>query len=121
MRPQPTDTLSIGERTLAALIHLSGLLIFLIPYTNILFIYLIYKSRWGKSAFVDHHIKEGLNYNINVSIGMTISVFGMLFLLIGIIPGSIIAALHMIWSPLGAILAFLGFKFRYRYIKKFFK
>lgn len=71
------------ERNLGLFCHLSTFIGWLIPLANILAPLIIWLVKKDESAYVDHHGREALNFQINVTFWAII--FGVLsFLLIGI-------------------------------------
>jgi uncharacterized Tic20 family protein len=79
----PVNGVSQDDRTMALLCHLSGFLLFLVPLANIAAPMIIWLIKKDSSPFVDHHGKEALNFQINITFWSI--VFGLLsMVLIGI-------------------------------------
>lgn len=118
--PRPED-----ERLYATLIHLSGLLwLFGVPgIVGVLIIWLLQRER---SAFVDTHGKEGMNFQLSMMIyGLTLAILAfagslLSVILVGfvlLIPAVVLAVALIVFQVvvaiLGAVEANRGGYFRY--------
>jgi hypothetical protein len=113
------------ERIFATLIHLSGLL-WLLSFPGIVGVLLIWLLKRDRSAFVDAHGKEALNFQISFliyGIGLTalaIVGFVLTFILVGIfllVPAVVasvgLIVLQVVTAILGALEANRGGYYRY--------
>lgn len=113
------------ERIFGTLIHLSGLL-WLLSFPGIVGVLLIWLLKRDRSAFVDAHGKEALNFQISFliyGIGLTalaIVGFVLTFVIVGIflfIPAVVasigLIVLQVVTAILGAIEANRGGYYRY--------
>lgn len=94
-------TTTADERRMAMLIHLLTLVGYFIPFGTVVLPLIIWLPRRHESAFIDHHGKEAINFQINLLIFMLVSAvvaFAAAFL--GIILGSLTTV---------SVLALVGF------------
>ncbi|MDY7095137.1 MAG: DUF4870 domain-containing protein [Acidobacteriota bacterium] len=75
--------LSQDERNMALFCHLSTFLGFVIPLGNIIAPLVLWLIKKDSSAFVDHHGREALNFQINVTFWMIVFII-LSMLLIGL-------------------------------------
>lgn len=68
------------EKTNAALIHLSGLAKYVLPFAGIIVPLLIWQSKKNESEYIDQQGKEAINYNISMM------VYSFLICLLFIVP-----------------------------------
>lgn len=113
------------ERVLATLLHLCGLLWFFgIP--GIVGVLLIWLLKREQSAFVDHHGKEALNFQVSLLlygaviaaaalIGgvLTACLFGVLLLVPAVLAGVALLILQLVTAILGAVEANRGGYYQY--------
>ena len=87
------------ERNMAMLAHLLPLLGFLIPGMNIVVPLLMWLTKRNESAYIDHHAREALNFQISLTLlaaiwwALNIIVIGLLFL--PLVPLVVILALML--------------------------
>ncbi|WP_071517455.1 DUF4870 domain-containing protein [Geitlerinema sp. PCC 9228] len=100
------------ERTWASLSHLGFIATLVVPYGNLivpLIIWIVYKDR---SSYIDYHAKEALNFQITLSIGLTIG-FILVFVVIGIFLLLILGLLGLIFAIIAAVQANKGEYYKY--------
>jgi len=111
--PPTSSTLSpTDERMWAMLAHLSALAGFIIPLGNIvgpLVIWQIFKDR---SAFVDHHGKEAVNFQITMTIFYAVSIL-LIVLVIGIPMLIVLGVLSVVFFIIAGVKANNGEYYRY--------
>ncbi|CBA16934.1 DUF4870 domain-containing protein [Xanthomonas albilineans] len=114
--PPPTSSGSKDDRTIALMIHLSGIFVsFVVP----LIVWLLYKDTPGK-AFLSDQAKEALNFQITIAIGYLIcSVF--IIILIGLVGMKILWVLNLVFCILAAIKANEGVAYRYPFALRLIK
>ena len=78
-----------NEKSIGALIHLSTLSQYLIPFGNYLFPLLLWSSKKDKSTFIDYNGKQALNFQLSILlyslIALVIAIPTCLYWFIGII------------------------------------
>ena len=88
---------SRDEKNIAMLAHLLPLLGFLIPGMNIVVPLLIWLTKRNESAFLDHHGREALNFQISLTLlaaiwlALKLIIVGLFFL--PLVPLAVILAL----------------------------
>lgn len=101
------------ERTMGMLAHLSAFAGIVIPvlghFGGPLIVLL---ARGGSSAFVSHHAREALNFNITIAILETIS-FVLLLVLIGWLMLPVVVVFWFIMTLVAAFKARDGHGYRY--------
>lgn len=113
--PQPGAPLSPGEEQgWGVAIHLGGVFVsWLVP----LIVWLVFRER---SAMLDDHGKETLNWQITLFIGYVIG-YATMIILIGFLIVPIIFLIALIFGILGAIAAYHRRPFRYPFNIRFIK
>ena len=113
--PQPGAPLSPGEEQgWGVAIHLGGVFVsWLVP----LIVWLVFRER---SAMLDDHGKETLNWQITLFIGYVIG-YATMIILIGFLIVPIIFLIALIFGILGAIAAYNRRSFRYPFNIRFIK
>lgn len=81
---------------------------------------IIWQIQKDKSAFVDHHGKEAVNFNITMAIAAGVS-FVLFLLLIGLVLIWIVGAVWLIFTIIAAIKANNGEYYRYPLTIRFIK
>jgi uncharacterized Tic20 family protein len=101
------------EQNWAMLCHLSALAGFLLPYGNIFGPLIVWLMKRAEMPQVDAHGKEAVNFQITVSIALTICI-PLMFILIGIPLLFIIGIGALIMTIMAAVKVSNG-NFDYRY------
>ncbi|MCK8490983.1 MULTISPECIES: DUF4870 domain-containing protein [Spirosoma] len=107
-------------RLWAMLTHLSALPGSLVVIGSIVLPLVIWRIQKEKSAFVDFHGKEAVNFNITMALAAAISVI-LVFLLIGIFLIWLVGAVWLIFTLIAAIKANNGEYYRYPLTIRFIK
>ena len=81
---------------------------------------IIWQIQKDKSAFVDHHGKEAVNFNITMAIAAGVS-FVLFVLLIGLVLIWVVGAVWLIFTIIAAIKANNGEYYRYPLTIRFVK
>ncbi|WP_234734734.1 DUF4870 domain-containing protein [Tellurirhabdus bombi] len=108
------------ERMWAMFAHLSALAGFAIPFGNIIGPLVVWQIQKDKSAFVDFHGKESLNFQITMAILYAIS-FVLVFILVGfgllVILGLVSLVLFIIASVKANNGEYYKYPFTFRFIQ----
>ncbi len=83
-----------NDKTIAALTHLSALLQYFIPFGNFIFPIIIWSSKKEKSALIDYHGKQIINFQLSLFI------YSLIFVLIAIPAFSTAIFSSMDWTEL---------------------
>ncbi|GAB3273804.1 DUF4870 domain-containing protein [Larkinella harenae] len=118
--PPPYSQLSPSdERLWAMLAHLSALGGFIIPFGNVIGPLVVWQIQKDKSAFVDYHGKESVNFQITVTIGYCIGLL-LIIIFIGVPILVVLGLLSVIFSVLAGVKAnngeFYNYPFSFRFI-----
>ena len=119
--PLPATTSpSPNEKNMAMFAHLSGLVAYLVPLGNIVAPLVIWQIKKDESAFIAQEAKESLNFQITMTIALSIA-FILCFVLIGflILPVLIIADIALV--IIAALKASNGEPYRYPLTLRFVK
>ncbi|GAB3920015.1 DUF4870 domain-containing protein [Larkinella terrae] len=108
------------ERMWGLLAHLSSLAGFIIPFGNIIGPVVVWQIQKDKSAFVDYHGKESVNFQITMAIGYCIS-FLLFFIFIGVPILIILGLLNIIFAVLAGVKANNGEYYQYPFVIRFIK
>ena len=100
------------ERLWATLSHLGVIAGFIIPFGNIIAPLVIWLVQREKSAYVDEHAKEALNFQITVTIA-AIACFILIFVFIGILLLAALGIFSLVVSIIAAIKANQGESYTY--------
>lgn len=103
------------ETNWALFAHLSGLAGIIIPFGNIFAPLVIWLLNREDSAYIDHHGREALNFQIAFTIYMTLAALSTM-ILIGIILAPIVGIAGLVLMIKAAIKASNGEKYSYPYI-----
>ena len=105
---------------MAMFAHLSGLVAYLVPLGNIVAPLVIWQIKKDESAFIAQEAKESLNFQITMTIALSIA-FILCFVLIGflILPVLIIADIALV--IIAALKASNGEPYRYPLTLRFVK
>ena len=122
--PGPATTPALpgqsDERMWAMLTHLSSLTGLFTVVGSLVAPLIIWQIQKDKSAFVDHHGKEAVNFNITMAIAAGVS-FVLFLLLIGLVLIWIVGAVWLIFTIIAAIKANNGEYYRYPLTIRFIK
>lgn len=125
--PTPADALgelavTESEKTMGMVGHLAafGGLLFPFPFVNVVGPLVVWVTQKDKSAYIAHHAKEALNFQITVGIAVCIA-FVTLFLLIGFVLLPAVGIYAMVMTIIAAIKAKEGVAYRYPYTLRFIK
>ncbi|MFD1143438.1 DUF4870 domain-containing protein [Larkinella insperata] len=117
--PPPGNYLSPSdERMWGMLAHLSALAGFLIPFGNIIGPVVVWQIQKDKSAFVDYHGKEALNFQITMTIALGIALL-LVILLIGLPILVVLGLVSVVFSILAGVKANNGEYYRYPFTFRF--
>jgi len=108
------------ERLYGMLAHLGGFVGFVIPLGNIIAPLVIWLTQKDKSAFVDYHGKEALNFQITLMIAYLIAGI-LVFVVVGIVLLGIVFVLSVIFMVLAAVAANKGEFYKYPFAISFIK
>ncbi len=100
------------------LAHLSALAGFLIPFGNIIGPVVVWQIQKDKSAFVDYHGKEALNFQITMTIALGIALL-LVILLIGLPILVVLGLVSVVFSILAGVKANNGEYYRYPFTFRF--
>ena len=116
------DQLSIDKeaRTWAMLCHMAALVGCVIPFGNLVAVYVLWNQKKGLSGFVDHHGKEALNFQITALIAVLIAV-PLVFVLIGFFLLFLIGIAFLVLTIMAAIKANDGVPYRYPFTIRLIK
>ena len=117
--PPPVNYLSPSdERMWGMLAHLSALAGFIIPLGNIIGPIVVWQIQKDKSAYVDYHGKESLNFQITMTIAYGVA-FLLVFLFIGVPILIALGLVSVILSILAGMKANNGEYYRYPFSIRF--
>lgn len=117
-RPAPLS--SSDERMWAMFAHLSALTGFFTLIGSIVGPLIVWQIQKDKSAFVDYHGKEAVNFNITMAIAAGVS-FLLFLLLVGLVLIWIVGAVWLVFTIIAAIKANNGEYYRYPLSIRFIK
>lgn len=121
--PIPSSPVPFSDsdaRMWAMLTHLSALTGMFTLIGSLVGPILVWQIQKEKSAFIDFHGKEAINFNITVAIAAGIS-FVLMILLIGIVLLWIVGAVWLVFTVIAAIKANNGEYYRYPISIRFIK
>ena len=122
--PPPVSDLAITEndKTMGMLSHLIAFagVIIPVPFVNIIGPLILWITQKDKSAYIDYHGKESLNFQITVAIAGVIA-FVSIFLIVGflLVPAVVIYAVVM--TIIAGVKAKEGVRYRYPYTLRLVK
>jgi uncharacterized Tic20 family protein len=114
-----TGGITNEEKNLALVCHLSGLFWFVIPGLNIVIPLIILLVKGADDAFVSHHGRQALIFQVIMSVVMTVLLFLgviLLIVLIGLLfigAGLVVAALDVIFILAATFAASRGERYSY--------
>ncbi|WP_077132195.1 DUF4870 domain-containing protein [Spirosoma montaniterrae] len=121
--PVPTGPAPLNqsdERMWAMLAHLSALTGLFTVVGSVVGPLIVWQVQKERSAFVDFHGKEALNFNITIAIASAIS-FVLFLLLVGFVLIWIVGAVWLIFTLIAAVKANNGEYYRYPLTFRFVK
>lgn len=121
--PIPSSPVPFSDsdaRMWAMLTHLSALTGMFTLIGSLVGPILVWQIQKEKSAFIDFHGKEAVNFNITIAIAAGIS-FVLMILLIGIVLLWIVGAVWLVFTVIAAIKANNGEYYRYPISIRFIK
>lgn len=116
----PVQLSESDARMWAMLAHLSALPGSLVVIGSIVAPLAIWQIQKDKSAFVDYHGKEAVNFQITMAIAFAVS-FVLIFILVGVLLLSVVGIVWLVFSIIAAIKANNGEYYRYPIIIRFIK
>jgi uncharacterized Tic20 family protein len=121
--PYPRTSVPLSqpdERMWAMITHLSALPGSFVLIGSVLAPLIIWQIQKDRSAFVDYHGKEAVNFQITMVIAAVVC-FLLFFLLIGIALIWLVGALWLVFTIIAAIKAYNGEYYRYPLTFRFIK
>ena len=118
--PSSPETLDSNTKMLATFSHLGIVAGIVIPLGNILAPLIIWLTQKDKSAYVEAHAKEALNFQITMAIIMIASAI-LIFIYIGIILLFAAGIANLVLSIMAAIKANEGHSYEYPFNFRFIK
>ena len=114
--------LTENDKTMGMLSHLiafAGVLI-PFPFVNVIGPLVIWMTQRDKSAYIDYHGKESLNFQITVAIAGAIA-FLSLFVIVGFLLLPAVAIYAVVMTLIAGIKAKEGVRYRYPYTLRLIK
>ena len=118
--PAPLQTSDSDARMWAMLAHLSALPGSLFVIGSIVAPLVIWQIQKDKSAYVDYHGKEAVNFQITMALAFAVS-FVLMFILIGFVLLWVVGAVWLIFTIIAAVKANNGEHYRYPLTIRFIK
>ncbi len=109
-----------NERLWAMLTHLSSLTGFFTIIGSLMAPLIVWQIQKDKSAFVEHHGKEAVNFNITIILASAVA-FVLFLLLVGLVLIWIVGAVWLIFTIIAAVKANNGEYYRYPLTIRFIK
>ncbi|MGV3561619.1 DUF4870 domain-containing protein [Larkinella arboricola] len=117
--PPPVNYLSPSdERMWGMLAHLSALAGFIIPFGNVVGPIVVWQIQKDKSAYVDYHGKEALNFQITMTIAYGVAIL-LIVLLIGFPILIVLGLISVVLSILAGVKANNGEYYKYPFTFRF--
>ena len=108
------------ERMFATFAHLGVIAGFIIPLGNVIAPLIIWLTQREKSAFVETHAKEALNFQISVTI-VGIAAGILVFIGIGLLILAIVGIAALVFGIMAAMKANEGADYQYPYTLRLIK
>ena len=108
----PNQLSQSDERLWAMLAHLVALPGSFVLIGSIVAPLIVWQIQKNKSAFVDYHGKESVNFQITMAIALGVS-FLLFLLLVGLILIWIVLGVWLVFTIIAAIKAYNGESYRY--------
>ncbi len=102
----------MNEKQWIVFTHLGGLGMYIFPFGNIIIPMIIWISKKQEYPAIDEHGKAVLNFQISITIWLTIAVI-FVFFLIGIPALIVLGILHIIFVIIGTLKADQGIVYHY--------
>lgn len=118
--PAPIPMSDSDSRMWAMLTHLSPLPGSLFVIGSVVAPLIIWQIQKDKSAFVDYHGKEAVNFQITMAIAFAIS-FLLMLIVIGVFLISIVGIVWLVFIIIAAVKANNGEYYRYPFTIRFIK
>ncbi len=119
--PPVTETgLTPNDKTMGMLSHLIALAGFLIPFGSIIGPLVIWLTQKDKSAYLDYHGKESLNFQITIGIAVVCCMV-LSLILIGIPMLFAVGIYGLVMTIIAGIKANEGVRYRYPYTLRLVK
>ncbi|RAJ92189.1 hypothetical protein LX87_05156 [Larkinella arboricola] len=119
--PPPVNYLSPSdERMWGMLAHLSALAGFIIPFGNVVGPIVVWQIQKDKSAYVDYHGKEALNFQITMTIAYGVAIL-LIVLLIGFPILIVLGLISVVLSILAGVKANNGEYYKYPFTFRFIR
>ena len=106
------------ERLWGMLAHLSALAGFIIPFGNVIGPVVVWQIQKDKSAFVDYHGKEAVNFQITMTIAYCIALL-LIIVVIGVPILVVLGILSVVFSVIAGVKANNGEYYKYPYTFRF--
>lgn len=120
LSPAPLPFSDSDARLWAMLTHLSSLTGLFTVVGGLVGPLIVWQVQKDKSAFIDFHGKEAVNFNITIAIAAGVS-FVLIFLLIGIVLIWLVGAVWLVFTIVAALKANNGEYYRYPLSIRFIK
>lgn len=110
------------DKTTAMFCHLIAFagVVIPFPFVNVIGPLVLWLTQKDKSAYIDHHGKESLNFQITVAIASAIA-FLTIFILVGFLLLPAVAIYAIVMTIIAAIKAKEGVNYRYPYTLRLVK
>lgn len=118
--PAPMSPSDSDARMWAMLAHLSALTGMFTVIGSVVGPLIVWQIQKDKSAYVDYHGKEALNFQITMAIAFAVS-FVLMFVLIGFVLIWILGAVWLVFTIIAAVKANNGEYYRYPLTVRFIK
>ena len=106
------------ERMWGMLAHLSALAGFIIPFGNVIGPVVVWQIQKDKSAFVDYHGKEAVNFQITMTIAFCIALL-LIIIVIGVPILIVLGILSLVFSVIAGVKANNGEHYKYPFTFRF--
>ncbi|QDK78040.1 DUF4870 domain-containing protein [Spirosoma sp. KCTC 42546] len=120
LSPAPSSLSESDARLWAMLAHLSALPGSFFLIGSVLAPLIIWQIQKDKSAFVDYHGKEALNFQITIALATAVSLL-LMFVLIGFVLIWVVGIVWLIFTIIAGIKANNGECYRYPITIRFIK
>lgn len=120
LSPVPSPLSDADARMWAMITHLSALPGSVVLIGSVLAPLVIWQIQKDKSAFVDYHGKEAVNFQITMAIAFALS-FLLMLVIIGLVLVAIVAIIWLLFTIIAAIKANNGEYYRYPITFRFIK
>lgn len=118
--PAPISMSESDARMWAMLAHLSALSGLVTGIGSLVAPIIIWQIQKDKSAFVNYHGKEAVNFQITMALAFAVS-FVLMFIVIGVFLISIVGIVWLVFTIIAAVKANNGEYYRYPLTIRFIK